>query len=72
METFSAAQLVDKAAETMIKYNTQLHYPDIVLTSSCPILLMLSVRLGSQQQASILKVNGLTRPGTELPNLQQE
>ena len=44
MGTYSAGPLGNQAASTM-----QSHYPDIVLTSPCPILLlklMLSARLG--------------------------
>ena len=33
----------------MTRYPTQAHYPDTVLTSPCPILLMPSTRLGSDK-----------------------
>ena len=43
---YSATQLRDQTADTMTRYPTQSHYPDNVLTSPCPILLMQSARLG--------------------------
>ena len=36
----SAAPLENQATSTMSRYPTQLHYPDIELTSGCPILIM--------------------------------
>ena len=39
-------RLGDQVAGTMTRYPTQAHYSDTVITSPCPILLMLSTRLG--------------------------
>ena len=48
---YSATNLGNQAAtaSTMTQYPTQSHYPDIELTSLCPILLMLSIKLGSDR-----------------------
>ena len=45
----SAAPLWNQTFCTMTQYPTQSHYPDIELTSPCPILLMSSARLGSNK-----------------------
>ena len=41
-----AVPLGNQAVGTMIWYPTQPHYPDTTVTNLCPILLMLSARLG--------------------------
>ena len=46
---FDAASLEHQAAGTLICYPTQLHYPDTEQTSHCPILIMMSTRLGSNK-----------------------
>ena len=45
----SAVPLGDQATGTMTQYPTQSHYPDNVLSSPYPIILMLSARLGSDK-----------------------
>ena len=46
---YSAASLGHQAASTMTCYPTQSHYPNTELTSPCPIIIMLSARLGSNK-----------------------
>ena len=60
---YSAASLRYQAAGTMTCYPTQSYYPDIEPNSSCPIIIMLSARLGSD--IINLKIIGLTQPGLE-------
>ena len=48
-QLYYAASLWDQAAGTITRYPTQWHYPDIMLTSPCPILLMPSARLDSDK-----------------------
>ena len=43
----SAAPLGNQAAGIITQYPPHSHYPDTDLTSPCPILIMLSARLGS-------------------------
>ena len=45
-QLYSAASLGHQTAGTMTCYPTQSHYPDTEPTSLCPILIMLSARLG--------------------------
>ena len=45
----SAASLGQQAAGTMTCYPTQSHYPHTEPTSPCPILIMPSIRLGSNK-----------------------
>ena len=59
---YSAALLEHQATSTMTCYLTQSHYPDTELTSPCPILIIQSIRLGSDKY-QFLKSFGLTRPG---------
>ena len=46
---YSLAPLGNQAEGTMIQFPTQPHYPDTELTSPCPILLLLSTKLGSDK-----------------------
>ena len=46
---YSAALLGNQATSTMTKYPTQSHYPDTVLTSPCPVLIMPKARLESDE-----------------------
>ena len=46
---YSAAQLGNQVTGTMNQYPTESHYPDSEQRSPCPILLMLSARLGSDK-----------------------
>ena len=54
----------DQATNTMTRYPTQLHYPDIEPTSPSLILIMQGAWLGSDNDKSC-KVIGLTRPAFE-------
>ena len=45
----NAAPLADQAASTRTRYPTQPYYPEIVLTNPYPILLMPSMKLGSDK-----------------------
>ena len=47
LELYTAAWLEDQASSTMTWSPTQSYYPDILLTSSCPILLMPRTKLRS-------------------------
>ena len=49
MVTLQSVPLGNHAAGTMTLYPTQSHYPSTVLTSPCPILLMLRTSLRSQK-----------------------
>ena len=53
----SAVPLGGHVMSTMIPYLTQSHYHETVLTSHCPIILLLSARLGDNK----LEVIGLTQ-----------
>ena len=46
---YSATSLEHQASGTMTCYPTQSHYPDTEITSPCPILVMLSARLGGDK-----------------------
>ena len=48
MATSSVAAMEDQATSSLTRYPTQLHYPDIKLTSPGLILIMLSVGLGNK------------------------
>ena len=70
MATYSAVPLRDQALCTMTWwYLTQSHYPDTGQTSPCPILIMLSARLGSDKY-KFLSVIGLTRLWIKLPTFR--
>ena len=49
-DIYSAAPVREQAVSTLIQYPTQSRYPDTVVTSPCPILLLLiqKARLGSK------------------------
>ena len=51
--TYSASRLWCQTTSTMTAYPTQPHYPDTELTSTCPILMMLSTWLGSDKSKSL-------------------
>ena len=48
-QLYSAASLEQQATSSMSCYLTQSQYPDSELTSPCPILIMPSIRLGSDK-----------------------
>ena len=48
-QLYSAASLENQATSTMTWYPTQSHYSDTERTSPCPLLIMLSVWLGSDK-----------------------
>ena len=51
----------------MSQYPTKSHYPDTKLTSLCPMLLMLSIKLGNDKY-KFCKSLVLIGPGNELTN----
>ena len=53
------------AAATTTHYPTRSHYLDSIITSPCPILLMVNAKLGSDKY-QFCKSTGLTRPGIKL------
>ena len=73
---YGAAPLGDQSISTMTWYLTQSHYPTTELTSLCPILLMSSVRLDSDEYQCGMSLVGLgqvsnTRPPHGKPALYQ-
>ena len=56
----------DQAASTMTWYLTESRYPDTEQTSICPIQLMPSAQLGSDQYQFCKSLDGLTQLGFEL------
>ena len=58
---YSAAPLENQAAGIMTQYPIQSHYPDTKVTSPCPILLKVSVRLESDKDQFCMSLVWLDR-----------